>query len=242
LAEAEFKVKQGLLTMTKIAIKIKRGLAGPQGQRLIQKCWLLPAAGIVWILILYSFQTVGLTGRVKKAIDRFVAMEKELSSSQPVKNDTLEAMRQKSLFAPPNSPPQPPQCLGILGDLALLGGQWHKVGDEVQGAKILSVNATEVKVLWQGKEQAIRPFDAAVTYGQGNSNRQAGPPPPGESRPSPPQVVPNSGPPPMMGGGAGMGFRNMSPEELAKMRDKFMNMSPEERRAAAEEMRRNRSQ
>ncbi|MBA4397483.1 MAG: hypothetical protein C0394_08895 [Syntrophus sp. (in: bacteria)] len=229
--------------MTKIAIKIKRGLAGPQGQRLMQKCWMLPAAGIVWILILYSVQTVGLTGRVEKAIDRFTAMEKELSSGKPVKNDALEAMRQKSLFVPASPPPQLPQCLGILGNLALFGSEWRKVGDEVQGAKILSVNATEVKVLWQGKEQAIRPFDVAVAYDQGGSGRQAGPPPPGESRPSPPQVVPNGGPPPMMGGGpGGMGFRNMSPEELAKMRDKFMKMSPEERRAAAEEMRRTRSQ
>lgn len=228
--------------MTKTAMKIRHIIAAPQFQWAIQKSWMLPAAGIVWILLVYSIQTVGLTGRVEKAIDRFVAMEKELSSDKPVKNDALEAMRQKSLFAPPNPPPQLPQCLGILGNQALFGGEWHKVGDEVQGAKILSVDAAEVKVLWQGKEQAIRPFDAAVNYSQGNTGRQAAPQPAGESRPEPPQAVPNSGPPPMMGGRpGGMDFRTMSPEERAKMRERFMNMSPDERRAAFEEMQRNRS-
>jgi len=46
-----------------------------------------------------------------------------------------------------------------------------------------------------------------------------------------------------MGGGPGGGFdfRRMSNEELGQMRDRFMNMSPEERRAAFEEFRRNRT-
>jgi hypothetical protein len=229
--------------MTKIAKQIKRGLAGPLGQKIIQKCWMLPAAGVVWVLLVYGVRTIGLTGRVERAIDRFVAMEKDLSSAKPATNDALEARRQKSLFAPPSSPPQAPQCTGILGEYALFGNDWRKVGDEVQGAKILLIDATEVKVLWQGQEQMLRPFEVAVTYSQPAGNRPPEPSSPGGSRPapSPSRNGSEGGPPPMMGGG-GMGFRNMSSEEQAKMRERFMNMSPEERRAAFEEMQRNRSQ
>lgn len=230
--------------MAKIILSLRKMLAGKQIQLAISKCWMLFAVLSVWILVLYGVHTIGLNGRVEKAIDRFIAIEKEQSSGKPAQNTAIAAMQKRSPFAPPSGPPMPPQCLGILGNRALFGDKWYKAGEDAMGAKILSVDATGVKIHWEGKEQTLRPFGVAVNYAQGGPPRSMGSAPPPSPGPSQPRPSAPEGP---REGGPGFGrrgfpdFRNMSPEELAKMRDRFMNMSPEERRAAYEEMRNNRS-
>jgi hypothetical protein len=220
--------------MTKLTSQLKKGLAAPGGQKIIRHLWMLPAAGILWTVLSYNTRTLGLSGRVDKAIEQYKTMEKQATSALDASTKTAEEMRKKNLFSGSQPTPPMPQCTGIFGNYALFGQEWHKTGDMVQDAKILSVNPTEVKILWQDKEQILRPFDVEVEY---KKSQASGPTPGG--RPAQSQPEPS---PPMGGRFGGMDPRNMSPDQLAQMRDRFMNMSPEERRAAFEEMRGRRGQ
>jgi hypothetical protein len=223
--------------MTQIIVKMKNGLAGPSGQKIIRRLWMVPAAGVLWVMLSYNVRTMGLSGRVEKAIERYKTMEQQAAANLKTPNKTIEEMKKKSLFAE-QSQPSIPQCLGILGQYALFDQDWHKVGDTVGEAKIVSVGPAEVKILWQGKEQILRPFDVPVEY---KKSQAGGPPSSGQPTPAAqPQSEPPQNMPPM--GGRGFGPFNMSPEDMGRMRDRFMNMSPEERRRAFEEMRGRRGQ
>ena len=226
--------------MTGIVNQLKKGLAGAGGQKMMRRLWLLPAAATVWVLLSYNVRALGLSGRVEKAIGRYKTMEQQAASALQAPNKAIEEMRKKNLFTGPQPQPPTPQCLGILGQYALFGQDWYKAGDTVQDAKILSVGPAEVKILWQGKEQILRPFDVEVEY---KKSTAGGPTPAGQ--PTQPVAQAQPEPPgdmPMGGRFGGFDPRNMSPEELARMRDRFMNMSPEERRQAMEEFRGRRGQ
>ncbi|HML73435.1 MAG TPA: hypothetical protein PKB02_02955 [Anaerohalosphaeraceae bacterium] len=240
--------------MTRTMHKIKHWAAGSVGQTIIRYLWLCPAIGLVWVVASYGITISGLSDRVDKAIERYLAMEKQFAEASPPKNESLDAMRTRSLFAGPAATPPLPQCLAILGEYALFGEEWKRTGDEFNGAKILEITPTEVRISWQNQEQVLRPFDVAVEYGGrgqgqgfGRRGETARAEPSAGTRPGEAPAVPEAprmGPPGMMmgGGPGGFDFRRMSNEELGQMRDRIMNMSPEERRAAFEEFRRNRTQ
>jgi hypothetical protein len=226
--------------MIRILQSIQRGLAGTSGQILIRRLWLVPAAATIWVLVSYNVRTFGLSGRVEKAIGRYKAMEKEIVTSLGTPNKAINEMQKKNPFSGAAPAPAMPQCQGILGQYALFGDQWYKSGDTVQDAKIVSIGPSEVKILWQEKEQTLKPFDVEVQYPKsqpGGSVPSAGPP---AAQPAVVQGPPEM--PPMPMGGRGFNPFNMSPDELSRMRDRFMNMSPEERRNAFEEMRGRRGQ
>jgi hypothetical protein len=222
--------------MTKLTNQLKKRLSAPGGQKMIRRLWVLPAAGILWVLLSYNTRTLGLSGRVDKAIEQYKTMEKQAASALQTPSKTAEEMKKKNLFSGSQPTPPMPQCTGILGNYALFGEEWHKTGDMVQDAKIVSVNPTEVKILWQGKEQILRPFDVEVQY---KKSQASGPTPGGQPAA---QSQPESPPMPMGGRFGGFDPRNMSPDQLAQMRDRFMNMSSDERRRAFEEMRGQRGQ
>jgi len=204
---------------------------------MICRLWILPAIGIMWTVLSYNTRIFGLSWRVDKAIEQYKTMEKQAASTLQTSTKINEGMRKKNLFSGSQPTPPMPQCTGILGNYALFGQEWYKTGDIVQDAKILSVNPTEVKILWQDKEQILRPFDVEVQYAK---SQASGPAPSGQPAA---QSQPEQPPMPMMGGRfGGMDPRTMSPDQLAQMRDRFMNMSPEERRRAFEEMRGRRGQ
>jgi hypothetical protein len=219
---------------------LKKGLAGASGQMMVRHLWLVPAAATVWVLLSYNVRTFGLSGRVEKAIGHYKTMEKEVVSTIQTPNKAIEEMRKNNPFSGAEPTPAMPQCQGILGQYALFGDQWYKVGDTVQDAKIVSIGPSEVKIQWQGQEQALKPFDVAVQY---QKPQASGPTPAGSGAAQPvvAQGQPEMPPMPMMGG-RGFNPFNMSPDELGRMRDRFMNMSPDERRRAFEEMRGQRGQ
>jgi hypothetical protein len=220
--------------MIRILESLKKGLAGSSGQMLIRRLWLVPAAATVWVLISYNVRTFGLSGRVEKAIGHYKTMEKEIVTSLGTPNKAIEEMQKKNPFSGAAPAPSMPQCQGILGQFALFGDQWYKAGDMVQGAKIVSIGSSEVKILWQEKEQALKPFDVEVQYQKSPSGGPpSGGPQPGQSVVQSPPATPS----PMTGGRGGFNPFNMSPDEMSRMRDRFANMSPEERRKAIEEMR-----
>ena len=88
--------------------------------------------------------------------------------NQPSKSLKLaEQLKKKNMFVPP--PPQPgapEEVRGIFGKEALINSEWYKVGDTIPpGAKVVSINASHVKILWQGKEITLAPIKAASSPG-----------------------------------------------------------------------------
>jgi len=77
----------------------------------------------------------------------------------------IESLKKKNMFAPPPPKPKPPkQCQGIFGDEVLIKGKWYKVGDTVPpGAKVLTVEATRVKLEWEGREIILAPIQSATS-------------------------------------------------------------------------------
>jgi len=166
--------------------------------------------------------------------DNIAAQAKDMTLGAPAEPSAqvkaaVDGLKKNNLFAPHSAKQYPiSEVAGILGNQALINGQWYKAGDTVADAKILAVEPTKVKVTWNGQEKEFKPMDAAGAGGpQGpGPDHKGGPPAPGA-----PGMVVVSGPGP---GGAPPG---LSPEERDQMRERLQNMSSEERQKYREEMR-----
>ena len=180
--------------------------------------------------------------RAEKSVKRAVAlskpdandMEKCLAKSRAI----VDELKKKNLFAPP-PPKQHPvkEVFGILGDEVLIKDKWYKVGDTIGDANIVAIEPTQVRITWNGTEKVFLPIDAA-------SSSRPGPPKPG----GPVAKAEEKGRPEMVQvqqevrGGEGMGRfsggdRAAMMERMRAMRERFENMSPEERERAMAEMR-----
>ncbi len=144
-----------------------------------------------------------------------------------------DELKKKNLFiaVPPRQHPVS-EVAGILGDEAWINGQWHKVGDSIGDAKIVAIDPTRVRIVWDGQEKEFSPI--ASSSGEGQPDRSGPARPGGRPRPEggPAVVVTGS-----RGGPPGRAPAGLSPEERDKMRQQMQNMSPEERRRARQEMR-----
>ncbi len=137
---------------------------------------------------------------------------------------TVDSLKQNNLFvkAPPKQNPVR-QVEGILGQEALIGGKWYKVGDKVADAKIVAIAATQVEVEWDGKKTSFSPI-ASVSAGPPAPPAAPGGPPKKEAGPQPPKlpeakVVKPPAPPTEDDPLAWMGVK-LSP----KAREKFLQM------------------
>ncbi|MHC4111016.1 MAG: hypothetical protein ACYSUY_08070 [Planctomycetota bacterium] len=161
-------------------------------------------------------------------------MEKYFAKSKEIADE----LKKNNLFAPPPPKMHPvSQVLGILGSDALINGKWYKAGDNVGDAKIVAIEPTQVRIEWDGNEKTFRPID---TKGASPSGPQR---PGGPGRP---QVAKKGeqGRPEMVqvqqevrGEGMGRFGGGDMMERMRAMRERFENMSPEERRRAMAEMR-----
>lgn len=144
-----------------------------------------------------------------------------------------EKLKKDHMFAPPKPKRPAPTCMGIIGDCALFGDKLYKEGQDVGGGKIVALGPTDVTILWEGQEKKLVPFSVETKY----DIKKAGPSAkPGQAAPVV-QVAPTpardgrprgaEGPLGEMGRRGGM--FNMSPEQMRQARERFMNMSPEER-------------
>ena len=140
----------------------------------------------------------------------------------------VDGLKKNNLFAPP-SPKQHPinEVIGILGDQALINGQWYKTGDMVAEARILAIEPTKVRVTWNGQEKEFMPIGSTGQGGPEGPGRKGRPPTPRGA----PMVVTGAAPAP-----AGP-MAGPSPEERDQMRERWTNMTPEERQKYREEMR-----
>jgi hypothetical protein len=81
-------------------------------------------------------------------------------------------LKKANLFSPPVPKQHPVTSVsGILGDEALIGGKWYKAGDRVQDARIVAVEATQVRIEWEGREKTFAPLQATDQLGPGGSRR-----------------------------------------------------------------------
>jgi len=203
---------------------------------------LLGVSAFMVVLIVFKVTAfLAAPARAEKFVKRAVAlskpdandMEKYLAKSKA----TADELKKNNLFAPP-PPKQHPvkQVSGILGDEALINGKWYKAGDKVGDANIVAIEPTQVRIAWNGMEKVFLPIDA-----KGAS--PSGPPKPAgpvakageKGRPETVQVQLE------VRGGEGMGRfgvgRGDMMERMRAMRERFENMSPEERERARAEMR-----
>ncbi|AQT68181.1 hypothetical protein STSP2_01336 [Anaerohalosphaera lusitana] len=184
----------------------------------------------------------------EKSVDLTSKMDTE-TLVKPYKELAGE-LKKRDIFMPPapKPKPQPPVCQGIIGDGVLVNGKLYKKGDNVQGAEILAVGPSSVRIKWQDKEMDLAPFLAKIEEQQGQQNNQksAGRPsgrqqpvaqenqPQPQSQPQPqnePQQRPQMG-----RGGFGPGMR-MSQEQRERMRERWRQMSEEEREEMRNRMR-----
>jgi hypothetical protein len=79
-----------------------------------------------------------------------------------------DELKKRNLFAPP-PPKQHPvsSVLGILGNEALIGDRWYKVGDRVKDARIVAIEPTQVRIEWEGRQKVFAPIQSTVQSDSG---------------------------------------------------------------------------
>jgi hypothetical protein len=164
-------------------------------------------------------------------------IEKYLADSATITGE----LKKNNLFAPP-APRQHPvkEITGILGNQVYINDKWYNVGDTIADAKVVAIGPTSVTIAWEGKEKTFLPIQANVAEGQGGQ-RGGGAPRAGSGKEGDNKNANESGPtqvtvqvqgPPGFGGGGGPGGGGFT-----AMRQRFQNMSDEERQAFREQMR-----
>ncbi|MCP4612559.1 MAG: DUF1104 domain-containing protein [Planctomycetes bacterium] len=178
-------------------------------------------------------------------IDKYFAKYKMLA----------DALKKNNLFAPP-APKQHPvkEVLGIFGDEVIIRDKLYKVGSKIGDATIVSIEATEVTIEWDGKKKTFSPMDAGASSGPGGprgsrATARGEPPRPGGGGSAQMTTIRSQGGP---GGGPGGGFgrgmmerfQNMSEgdrdrfrADMQKRREQYTNMSEAEREKFRNEMR-----
>jgi len=140
-----------------------------------------------------------------------------------------DALKKNNLFAPP-APKQHPvtEVLGIFGDEVIIRDKLYKVGSKIGDATIVSIEATQVTIEWDGKKKTFSPMDAKGSSqpgrpGGSRPTARGGSPRPGGG--SAPMVTVQSQGGPMGGPGGRMGgmmerFQNMTEAD----RDRFLGL------------------
>jgi len=115
-----------------------------------------------------------------------------------------------------------------LGDEALINGKWYKIGDMVADAKIVAIEPAQVRIEWEGSEKSFAPIDASSPAGPGGPRpARADAEVAKQEKGEPAQMVPVQV---EVGGNEGMGrFGGFFPGDLAGMRERWENMSEQER-------------
>ena len=175
---------------------------------------------------------------VKRAIEQNGTdpnnIEKQLASSAAITDE----LKKNNLFAPPPAKQHPVnEVWGIFGDQVLIKDKWYNVGDTIADAKVVAIGPTSVTIMWDGKEKSFLPIQAVIAEDKSGprgrtattkGNEGAGKD--GEKGGATKVTINVEGARPD-GGQGGPGDRFMA------MRQRFENMSEEERRAAIAQMR-----
>ena len=72
-----------------------------------------------------------------------------------------DALKKNNLFVPPAAKQHPvKEVTGIFGDEVIIRDKLYKVGDKVGDATIVSIEAMQVTIEWDGKKKSYSPMDA----------------------------------------------------------------------------------
>jgi hypothetical protein len=180
---------------------------------------------------------------VKQAVEQNTTdpknIEKQLANFAAI----TEELKKNNLFAPPPAKQHPvKEVSGIFGDQVLIQNKWYNVGDTIKDARIVAIGATSVTIAWDGKEKTFLPIEAKLVEDKSGSkgrtvtaqNKKAENDSQKGNEEGAPEVtvrVDGGGPPQMFGGRGG------PREGFTAMRQRFENMSEEERQAFRERMR-----
>lgn len=212
--------------------------------RLVVLGWVLLVGFLVFQWVLFATSTTRRPESLAQAVARVEKLEQEVRDKEIDDGPRIAALTKKSLFAPPAARPEPPKCAAILGDTVLINGEWHRVGQEVAGAKITAIDATSVTLMFNEREIRQYPFEAGGGGGEGGGRRGGRERGSRGARSRPEQASAGGGEmPPGPPGGFGR-FFDMNPEQreqmrqgFEQMRQRYESMSPEERDAVRQQMR-----
>jgi hypothetical protein len=99
---------------------------------------------------------------VKMASVRGDSSDEAIRKSVAASETIAEELKKRNLFSPLQPPHHPvTSVLGILGDEALIGDKWYKVGDVIDDAEIIAIEPTQVRIRWQGRETVFVPMEVA---------------------------------------------------------------------------------
>jgi hypothetical protein len=187
--------------------------------------WCLLGLWILWQVCSAAGRSITLNSRVRKALAPQRSAEKDKTPEQ--------SPQEASVPANPFTPPPKfdgIQCNAVLGQEALINGQWYKVGDTAQGAKIVEIQPASVKVLWQEKEHTLVPFNVQVDYSSNAnpSTATASPSDQNNTADSSSPENPDRKPPGEFGEDRPRGGFRFSEEQRRQMRERYLNASPEE--------------
>jgi hypothetical protein len=166
---------------------------------------LLVAAVVAFILMLIKITSfLEASARAQNLVKRAAAKDepipKNAGETMAASWAVAEQLKKDNLFSPPVPPRHPvTSVLGILGNEALIGDRWYKAGDNIADAKVVSVEPTQVRVRWQGRETIFVPMETEGQSVSGGSRPMgqdiaasqgiAAPAPGGTSSGRPPRVV-----------------------------------------------------
>ncbi|MHC4206964.1 MAG: hypothetical protein ACYSTT_20095 [Planctomycetota bacterium] len=163
-------------------------------------------------------------------------VEKQLASSAAISGE----LKKNNLFAPPPAKQHPvSEVSGIFGDQVLIQNKWYSVGDTIKDATIVAIGATSVTIAWDGKEKTFLPIEAKITEAKSSTRGRtaAAQKEEGEKKDVDEGEKPDvtvrveGGGPPRFGG------RGRPGEGFMAMRQRFENMSEQERQEFRERMR-----
>jgi hypothetical protein len=213
-------------------------------QELVPKV-LLGVAALCGILILIKITGFFMaSARAENVVQRAIKqsgadpnnLEKHLASSTAITNE----LKENNLFAPSLAKQHPvSEVSGIFGDQVLIKDKWYNVGDKIADAKIVAIGPTSVTVAWEGREKTFLPIQAKIAEAPGGprskgavANAKEGED--GSTKEGGPEAVTvriEGERPEFFGGRGGPG------EGFMAIRERFGNMSEEERQAFREQMR-----
>jgi hypothetical protein len=162
------------------------------------------------------------------------AVEIQVAKAKPLADE----LKKNNLFSPPPPKANPVKDVQIFGNEAWINGKWYKAGDMVADAKVVAIGPTSVTIEWNGTKKDFYPIQAKVaetakpTRGPSQPGRPSG----GAEKSGPGQVTVQIQSGPSQGGRGGfMG-------NFGAMRDRFRNMSQQEREQFFRDMRARREQ
>lgn len=166
---------------------------------------------------------------LKQAAANGTTDTKEIQNHLARYKEVADELKKNNLFAPP-APKQHPvrEVSGIMGNEALINGKWYKTGDMVADAKIVAVEATQVRIEWDGNETTFLPINAAMSADAKEPRpKRADAEAAREEKEEPAQIVQVQL---EVRGTEGMGrFSEEDRERFRGMRERWENMSEEER-------------